>query len=85
MKRKEIYKYQDAVAKATEELIKNSDKSDKIIEAIFSTAIGNIAILSQFIKKDYFQELLNELPEDILNHVSDVSDVLEKLDSKKIN
>lgn len=85
MKYKEINKYRDAVAKATEELLINSDKTSAIVEAIIPITISNVALLSQFINEDYFQKLVNELPQDILDHVSDVNDALTKLDSKKIN
>lgn len=85
MKNREINKYRDAVAKATEELLKNSDKTSAIVEAIIPMTIGNVALLSQFINEDYFEKLVNELPQDILDHVSDVNDALTKLDSNKIN
>jgi len=85
MNKKLIMDYRNKVAKATEELLKEADETVDIIESIVPVAISNFSLMSQFIQDDRFIELVNQLPQDILDHVEDVNKALNNLDSKKVN
>ncbi len=85
MKNKNVKKYQDAIAKATHELLSNERESGNIIESIISVSITNIAMLSKCIEEGRFRELVNQLPDDIFEHIDEVNKFIDKVDSAKIN